>query len=149
MRASPLHWLWHEQQTDSVYTVSAERREWLKREQGYVDMGPIAYVEERAADRARPLKCFYSSAPRTNTFCTISALEQRLVRSMGYVDVGIEGFVHEQKFAGSVVLYRLNRSYGDGRDREHRFVTSGDELVRLRKLGWTYDGSKGFVSPVP
>ena len=68
---------------------------------------------------------------------------------MGYVDVGVEEFVHEQKFAGSVVLYRLNRGYGDGTDREHRFVTSGEELVRLRKPGWTYDGSKGFVSPVP
>ena len=145
----PLHWLWHEKQTDSAYTVSAERREWLIRERGYADMGTIAMVEARPAPHARPLKCFYASAPRTNTFCSISVLEQRLVRSLGYADVGTEGFVRDQRFEGSVVLYRVSRAYGDGKDREHRFVISGDDLVRLRKLGWTYDGAKGFVYPFP
>jgi hypothetical protein len=48
------------------------------------------------------------------------------------------------------VLYRVSRAYGDGdKDREHRFVISEDELVRLRKQGWTYDGAKGFVYRVP
>ena len=144
-----LHWLWHEKQTDSAYTVSAERRAWLIRERGYADMGAIAYVEARAAPHARPLKCFYSPMPRTNTFCSISSLEQRLVRSLGYEEMGAEGFVRSERAAGSVVLYRLSRAYGDGKDREHRFVISGDELILLRKQGWTYDGAKGFVYPLP
>ena len=145
----PLHWLWHETETDSAYTASAAQRELLIRDRGYVDMGPIAYVEARPAPHARPLKCFYSPAPRTNTFCSISAFEQRLIRSLGYAEVGTAGFVRDERFEGSVVLYRVSRSYGDGKDREHRFVTSGDQLLRLRKLGWTYDGAKGFVYPLP
>ena len=43
----PLHWLWNERETDSTYTVSAERRDWLVRERGYADMGPIGYVDAR------------------------------------------------------------------------------------------------------
>ena len=120
----------------------------LMRERGYVDMGPIAYVEERQLPRTQPLSCFYSGPPRTNTFCSISALEQRLVRSLGYVQVSVDGFVFDRHVAGSVALFRLSRSWGDGRDREHRFVTSTEELIRLRKLTWTYDGAKGFVYPV-
>ena len=146
----PLYWLWNERETDSTYTISAERREWLVRERGYADMGPIAYVDARPGHRSRPLLCFYASAPRTDTSCTISALEQRIARSLGYKEIGVEGFVQSERVAGSVVLYRVFRAYGDGdKDREHRFVVSQDELVRLRKAGWTYDGSKGFVYPGP
>ncbi|MET0683292.1 MAG: hypothetical protein ABWZ29_08130 [Casimicrobiaceae bacterium] len=146
----PLHWLWNERETDSTYTVSAERREWLVRERGYADMDAIAYVDARPASRSRPLMCFYAAAPRTDTLCTISALEQRIVRSLGYKEIGVEGFMQSERVAGSIVLYRVSRAYGAGeKDREHRFVVSQDELVRLRKLGWTYDGSKGFVYPGP
>ena len=146
----PLHWLWHERETDSTYTISAERREWLVRERGYADMGPLGYVDARPGPRSRPLMCFYAAAPRTDTLCTISAREQRIARSLGYEEIGVEGFVQSERIAGSVVLYRVFRAYGDGdKDREHRFVVSQDELVRLRKLGWTYDGSKGFVYPGP
>ena len=53
------------------------------------------------------------------------------------------------RVADSVVLYRVSRSYGDSKDREHRFVTSSEELVSLRKQGWVYDGSKGFVHRTP
>ena len=145
----PLHWLWNEKETDSAYTVSAERRAWLIRERGYVDMGPIAYVHAEQVPYSRALKCFYAAAPRTNTFCSTSPFEQRLIRSMGYEEIGSEGFVQSVPVTGNTVLYRLSRSYGDGRDREHRFVTSGDEFLRLRKLGWGYDGSKGFVYGSP
>jgi hypothetical protein len=146
----PLHWLWNERETDSTYTVSAERREWLVRERGYADMGPLAYVEARPGPRSRPLMCFYAAAPRTDTSCTISALEQRIARGLGYKEIGIEGFVRSERAAGSIVLYRVFRAYGDGeKDREHRFVVAEDELRRLRKAGWTYDGSKGFVYPGP
>ncbi len=143
-----LHWLWNEKETDSAYTVNRERREWLIHERGYVDMGPIAYVEEKQLPRTQPLTCFYSGPPKTNTFCSISALEQRLVRSLGYKQVSVEGFVFDRRVEGTVALYRVSRSWGDGKDREHRFVTSNDELLRLRKLIWTYDGAKGFVYPV-
>ena len=145
----PLHWLWHAQQTDSSYTVSAARRAALVRDSGYVDMGPIAFVDARPVSHALPLICYYSPAPRTNTFCSISVNEQRLIRELGYKETSSEGFVHDERVEGSVVLYRLSRAYGDGKDREHRFVTTGVELIRLRKLGWTYDGSKGFVYPLP
>ena len=145
----PLHWLWNEKETDSAYAVSAERRAWLIRERGYVDMGPIAYVHAEQVPHSRALKCFYAAAPRTNTFCSISTFEQRLIRSMGYEEIGSEGFVQTVPVTGNTVLYRVSRSYGDGRDREHRFVTSGDEVVRLRKQGWIYDGSKGFVHGSP
>ena len=146
----PLHWLWNERATDSTYTVSAERRDRLVRERGYADMGPIGYVDARQVRHSRPLLCFYAGAPRTDTSCTISALEQRLARALGYEEIGVEGFVPSERVADSIVLYRVSRAYGEGnKDREHRFVVSQDELVRLRKLGWTYDGSKGFVYPAP
>jgi hypothetical protein len=146
----PLHWLWNEQQTDSAYTIDAQRRERLVRERGYVDMGVIAYVPSGPAPHSRPLHCFYAGTPRTDTFCSISALEQRLVRALGYEEIGTEGFVRSERTADSVVLYRVSRAYGEGdRDREHRFVVSGDELVRLRRDGWTYDGAKGFVYRAP
>jgi len=146
----PLHWLWNEKQTDSAYTVNTEHRKWLVRERGYLDMGAVAYVDARPARHSRPLRCFYAAMPRTDTFCSISALEQRLVRSLGYEEVGAQGFVPDERVADSVVLYRVSRAYGDGdKDREHRFVISEDELVRLRKQGWTYDGAKGFVYRVP
>lgn len=144
-----LHWLWHEKETDSAYTVNAEHRDLMVRQRGYADMGAIAYVDAHPAPHSRPLRCFYSGTPRTNTFCSISLREQRLIRSLGYAEAGTEGFVRSKPDAKSVVLYRLSRAYGDGKDREHRFVTSADELVRLRKLGWTYDGAKGFVYPIP
>ena len=92
---------------------------------------------------------YFAAAARTNTFCSTSPFEQRLIRSMGYEEIGSEGFVQTVPVTGNTVLYRLSRSYGDGRDREHRFVTSGDEFLRLRKLGWGYDGSKGFVYGSP
>ena len=137
-------------ETDSTYTVSPERREWLVRERGYADMGPIGYVDARPQPRSRPLMCFYIGAPKTDTSCTISALEQRLARALGYEEIGVEGFVPSERVAGSIVLYRVSRAYGEGnKDREHRFVVDPDELERLRKLGWTYDGSKGFVYRVP
>ena len=145
-----LHWLWNERETDSTYTVSTVRRDWLMRERGYADMGPIGYVDARPGPHARPLMCFYATAPRTDTSCTISPLEQRLARALGYEEIGVEGYVPSERVAGSIVLYRVSRAYGAGdKDREHRFVVAQDELVRLRKLGWTYDGSKGFVYPAP
>jgi hypothetical protein len=89
-------------------------------------------------------------APKTDTSCTISRLEQRLARALGYEETGIEGFVPTERVAGSIVLFRVSRAYGEGnKDREHRFVVDPDELERLRKLGWTYDGSKGFVYQLP
>ncbi len=144
-----LHWLWNERETDSTYTVSVERREWLMRQRGYADMGPIGYVDAHPGRHSRPLKCFYAAVPKTDTSCTISALEQRIARRLGYEEIGVEGFVPHDRVAGSIVLYRVSRAYGDGdKDREHRFVVDPDELQRLRKLGWTYDGAKGFVYPV-
>jgi hypothetical protein len=146
----PLYWLWNQSETDSTYTVSAERRAWLVRERGYADMGPIGYVDARPGPHSRPMKCFYIGAPKTDTTCTISALEQKLARALGYEEIGIEGFVPRERVAGSIVLYRVSRAYGEGnKDREHRFAVDPDELQRLRRLGWTYDGSKGFVYPVP
>jgi hypothetical protein len=145
----PLHWLWNEKETDSAYTVSAERRAWLIRERGYADMGPIAYVHAEQVPNSRALKCFYAGGPRTNTFCSTSIFEQRLIRSMGYEEVSIEGYLQTEPATGNTVLYRVSRGYGDGRDREHRFVTSGDEVLRMRKQGWIYDGSKGFVYGSP
>lgn len=146
----PLYWLWSERETDSTYTVSTERRDWLVRERGYVDMGPIGYVNAGPERGSRPLMCFHVGAPKTDTSCTISALEQRIARALGYEETGIEGFVPSERVAGSIVLFRVSRAYGEGnKDREHRFVVDPDELERLRKLGWSYDGSKGFVYPVP
>ena len=145
----PLHWLWNEQQNDSAYAVSAERRDRLVRERGYADMGTIAYVDALPAPHARPLKCLYSPAPRTDTFCSISQLEHRIVRDLGYEEVATEGFVQRLRVPGSVALFRMSRAFGDGTDREHRFVISQDELVRLRKQNWTYDGAKGYVYPPP
>ncbi len=144
----PLHWLWNEQQNDSAYTIDAERRDRMVRERGYVDMGTIAYVDALPAPDARPLKCFYSS-PRTDTFCSISSLEHRIVRALGYEEVATEGFVQRSRVPGSVALFRMSRPYGAGADLEHRFVISRDELMRLRKQKWTYDGAKGYVYPLP
>jgi hypothetical protein len=146
----PLYWLYNAAETDSTYTVSVERRDRLVRERGYADMGPIAYVDAAAQPRSRPLMCFYIGAPRTDTSCTTSALEQKIIRGLGYREIGVEGYVPTERVAGTVVLYRVSRAYGEGdRDRERRFVVDPDELERLRKLGWTYDGSKGFVYRVP
>jgi len=145
-----LHWLWNQGETDSTYTVSLERRDWLVRERGYADMGPIGYVDAQPQPHSRPLKCFYIGIPKTDTSCTISALEQRLARELGYEEIGVEGFVPSERVAGTTVLYRISRAYGEGnKDREHRFIVDPDELVRLRRLGWTYDGSKGFVYLAP
>ncbi len=143
-----LHWLWNEAQTDSAYTVNVERRNRLIREHGYIDMGAIAHVDARPSPNTRPLICFYSGPPRTNSFCSISAREHKLIRSLGYQEVSIEGYVAVERTAESLVLFRLSRSYGDGKDREHRFAVTSAELVRLRKQGWTYDGAKGFVNPL-
>ena len=146
----PLHWLWNEQETDSTYTISAERRDRLVRERGYKDMGAIGYVDARPAPHSRPLVCYYAGAPRTDTSCTASPREQRIARALGYEEIGVEGFLPGERVAGSIVLFRVSRAYGEGnRDREHRFLVSQEELVRLRKVGWTYDGSKGFVYPTP
>lgn len=149
-RRVPLYWLWHEQQTDSAYTQSEERREFLVRERGYRSMGIIAYVDTRKSPRSKSLKCFYAAEPRTNTFCSISETEQRFIVAIGYQMVSDEGFILNEREPGTVVLYRVSKAYGErGADREHRFVTSSEELVRLRSLGWTYDGSKGFVHLSP
>jgi hypothetical protein len=146
----PLYWLLNAAETDSTYTVSVERRDFLVRERGYADMGPIGYVDAVAQPRSRPLMCFHIGPPRTDTSCTTSALEQKIVRALGYKEIGVEGYVPTERVAGTVVLYRVSRAYGeDERDRERRFVVDSDELERLRKLGWTYDGSKGFVYRVP
>lgn len=146
----PLHWLWNEGQTDSAYTISAERRDRLVRERGYVDMGPIGYVETQPARYSRPLVCLYAAAPRTDSYCTASLLEQRLARSLGFEEVGVEGFLPRERVPGTVVLYRMTRASGNvDKDREHRFVVSEAELVRLRKEGWAYDGSKGFIFSSP
>ncbi len=120
------------------------------REQGYVNMGVIGYLDRQKSARSRPFTCFYAPAPRTNTFCSASAMEQRLILAIGYARVADEGFLLDEREQGSVVLYRLSKAYGErSADREHRFVTSGAELVRLRALGWTYDGSKGFIHSSP
>ena len=146
----PLYWLHHAAETDSTYTVSVARRDRLVREHGYADMGPIGYVDAVARPRSRPLKCFHIGPPKTDTTCMTSALEQRIVGALGYEEIGIEGYVPTERVADAIVLYRISRAYGAGnRDREHRFVVDPDELERLRKLGWTYDGSKGFVYRVP
>ena len=146
----PLYWLYNANETDSTYTVSAERRDRLVRERGYVDMGPIGYVDAVAQPRSRPLKCYHMGPPRTDTSCTVSALEQKIIRAMGYEEIGVEGYLPIERVAGSLVLYRVSRAYDEGyRDREHRFVVDPRELERLRSLGWTYDGSKGFVYDGP
>jgi hypothetical protein len=146
----PLYWLYNAAETDSTYTVSPERRDRLVRERGYADMGPIGYVDAVAQPRSRPLICFAIGAPKTDTSCTTSELEQKIARALGYDETGVEGYIPSERVAGTLVLYRVSRAYGEGnRDREHRFVVDPDELERLRKLGWTYDGSKGFVYRVP
>jgi hypothetical protein len=145
----PLRWLWHEEHHDSAYTVSDERRDRLVRERGYADMGILAYVDARPSPQGRPLRCVYSGAPRTDTFCSISPVEQRIARALGYVDLGAEGYVEIDRVPNTVALYRVSRAWGDGGDREHRFVISSDELVRLRRQGWTYEGAKGYVYPAP
>jgi hypothetical protein len=113
-------------------------------------MGPIGYVDSAPQPHSRPLRCFYIGPPKTDTTCTVSALEQKIIRALGYDETGIEGYVPTERSVDSVVLYRMSRAYGEGnRDREHRFVVDPDELRRLRKLNWTYDGSKGFVYRFP
>ena len=146
----PLHWLYDAAETDSAYTVSEDRRNRLVRERGYSDMGPIGYVDSAPEPQSRPLRCFHIGPPKTDTTCSVSALEQKIIRALGYDETGIEGYLPTERAADTVVLYRVSRAYGEGnRDREHRFVVDPDELRRLRKLGWTYDGSKGFVYRVP
>jgi len=146
----PLYWLYNAAETDSTYTVSAERRDRLVRERGYADMGPIGYVDAVAQPNSRPLKCFLIGAPKTDTSCTTSELEQSIAGALGYEEIGVEGYVPSERVAGTIVLYRVSRAYGEGnKDREHRFIVDPDELERLRKLGWTYDGSKGFVYLAP
>ncbi len=142
----PLYWIWHERQTDSAYTVNMDRRDRMVREQGYVDLGVLAYVDSVPAQFTRPLKCFYSS-PHTNTFCSTSRSEERIIRAMGYGYVSDEGYVRIQKTEGTIALFRLTRVYGNSEDREHRFVTSENELESLRKQGWAFDGVKGYVFP--
>ncbi len=141
-----LHWLRHERQTDSAYTVDAETRDRMVREQGYVDMGVLAYVDSASTPYARPLKCFYSP-PHSNTFCSTSRIEERIIRAMGYTYVSEEGYVRIQKTEGTVALFRLSRVYANIEDREHRFVISTEEVERLRKQGWAFDGVKGYVFP--
>jgi hypothetical protein len=145
----PLHWLWHERQRDSAYAVSAERRAWLVRERGYVDMGILAYVDGQPVAHARPLVCQYAPAPRTDTFCAISSIELRIMRRKHYEDVATEGYVQRQRVPGSVPLFRMFRAHGGGPDHEHRFVVSDEDLVRLRHHGWSYEGVKGYVYPAP
>jgi len=146
----PLYWLYNVALTDSAYTVSEERRHRLVRERGYSDMGPIGYVDSAPQPHSRPLRCFYIGPPKTDTSCTVSTLEQKIVRGLGYEEIGIEGYVPTERVGDTIVLYRVSRAYGEGnKDREHRFVVDPDELERLRKLNWTYDGSKGFVYRVP
>jgi hypothetical protein len=146
----PLYWLYNVAETDSAYTVSEERRDRLVRERGYSDMGAIGYVDSLPQPHSRALRCFHIGPPKTDTTCTTSALEQKIARGLGYAEIGIEGYVPAKRVADTLVLYRMSRAYGEGdRDREHRFVVDPDELRRLRKLYWTYDGSKGFVYRVP
>jgi hypothetical protein len=146
----PLYWLYSASETDSAYTASAARRDHLMRERGYADMGPIGYIEAVAQPRTRPLRCYYIGPPKTDTSCTASLLEQKIARALGYEEIGVEGYLPIERVPGSIVLYRVSRAYGEGnRDREHRFVVDPGELERLRALGWTYDGSKGFVYRVP
>ena len=146
----PLFWLYNAAETHSIYTVSLERRDLLVRERGYIDMGSIGYVDALPRPRSRPFVCFYIGPPKTDTSCTTSALEQKILRAMGYREIGVEGYVPTERVADGVVLYRVSRSHDAAmRDREHRFVVDPDELERLRRLGWTYDGSKGFLYRVP
>lgn len=111
-------------------------------------MGVLAYVDSLPAQDTRALKCFYSQ-PHTNTFCSISRIEQRTIRAMGYGHVSDEGHVRIQKVTGTVALWRLSRTYANVKDREHRFVVSEGELDHLRKQGWTFDGTKGYVFVSP
>ena len=146
----PLHWLWNEQQTDSAYTVDAGRLALFVHERGYVDMGVLAYVDALPSANGRPLKCFYFPAPRTDTFCSMSLIEQRTVRALGFAYTSDEGYLRVHPSEGTVPLFRLSNSYGKGDDdREHRFVISEEEFVRMRKQGWTFDGVKGYVSTTP
>jgi len=145
----PLHWLWNEQQNDSAYTVDAGRLALFVHERGYVDMGVLAYVDVLPSANGRPLKCFYFPAPRTDTFCSTSLIEQRTVRAMGFAYTSDEGYLRVHPSEGTIPLFRLSRSYRNSDDREHRFVISEEELVRMREQGWVLDGVKGYVSTTP
>ena len=146
----PLYWLYNPAQTDSMYTVTEERKDRLVHERGYSDMGVIGYVDSVPQPHSRPLRCFQIGPPKTDGWCTTSGVEQKIARGLGYEDIGIEGYLPVERVADTIVLYRVSRAYGEGnRDREHRFVVDPDELQRLRKLNWTYDGSKGFVYRIP
>jgi hypothetical protein len=109
-----LYWLYNAAETDSTYTVSAERRERLVRERGYADMGPIGYVDAVEQPNSRPLKCFVIGVPKTDTSCTTSELEQNIARALGYAETGVEGYVPSERVAGTIVLYRVSRAYGEG-----------------------------------
>ena len=112
-------------------------------------MGPLAYVDARPGPRSRPLMCFYAAAPRTDTSCSISALEQRIVRALGYKAIGVEGFVQSERVAGSVVLYRVFRAYGDGdKDREHRFASPGTSSCACERRAGPMMGRRDSYTPV-
>lgn len=145
----PLRWLWNDAEHDSAYTISEAHSERLVRERGYKDMGTIAYVEATHVAHSYPLRCFYAPRPRTDTFCSTSRVEQRIVQASGYGEVGVEGYVLDRRLPGTVPLYRVSRIEADSSDYEHRFVISADALVRPRERGWVYDGSKGYVYPGP
>ena len=90
-----LHWLWNERETDSTYTVRPERREWLVRERGYADMGPIGYIDAEPGRHSRPLVCFYAA---------MVALAVALVYGTIVLVARLTGLIAEPGYAPTVLL---------------------------------------------
>jgi hypothetical protein len=145
----PLHWLWNEKDTDSAYAISTDAiGRYLA--SGYRDMGAVAMVDAELKAGTFPLVCFYKGPPATDTFCSLSAVEQRLVKEMGFKHVGTAGFLFRDRVRGSFPVFRMSRDYGPSqRDREHRLVFDESLIPAMSKEGWTMDGTKAYVMGVP
>lgn len=141
----PLYSSNHAGINDNFYTIDPQHHQLAIQTHGYVDTGPVAFLERRQQPNTKAFKRFYKGTPQTDHFYTSSDSEEALVLSLGWVFERVEGYIYTTQVPGSKPLYRLNLFNGQSGDLVHKYTLDVNEMQQLQAQGWGYDGVAGYV----
>jgi hypothetical protein len=127
---------------DHFYTTSSEERASAKVSAAYVDEGIACWVSAKEAPGMEPLFRLYDGGTGDH-FYTRSAAERDSAKANGaYQDEGIACWIYPSAGSNRTPLFRLyNPTTSD-----HFYTTSAAERDNAKTIGYTDEGTAGWVS---
>ncbi|KAG2135957.1 hypothetical protein DEU56DRAFT_947119 [Suillus clintonianus] len=132
---------------DHFYTTNVTEMKNAETNLGYILQGDAAYVFTTDVPSTTPLYRMYNPSV-VDYFYTTSWSEVESAEAeadSNYTLEEIAAYVYDINICGSIPLYRLYSS----KETDHFYTTSVPEVLETISKGYTLDGIKAYVLPVP